>query len=139
MWQEKLGVTIEPVLIDPFIFLDELYGGNTGHIFSAGWCADYPDPQNFLDVLYHSQSQQNLSAFADANVDQLLVQARVERDVATRLSLYQEAERLIVAQAPVVFVSHGASAVLVKPRLQNYVLTPIGVTQWHKVSLNNDP
>ena len=139
MWQEKLGVTIEPLLIDPFIFLDELYGGNTGHIFSAGWCADYPDPQNFLDVLYHSQSQQNLSAFADANVDQLLVQARVERDIATRLSLYQEAERLIVAQAPVVFVSHGASAVLVKPRLQNYVLTPIGVTQWHKVSLNNDP
>lgn len=139
MWQENLGVRIEPLLIDPFIFLDELYGGNTGHIFSSGWCADYPDPQNFLDVLYHSQSQQNLSGFADANIDQLLVRARVERDIATRLSLYQEAERLIVAQAPVVFVSHGASAVLVKPRLQNYVLTPIGVTQWHKVSLNNDP
>ena len=139
MWQENLGVTIEPVLIDPFIFLDELYAGNTGHIFSSGWCADYPDPQNFLDVLYHSQSQQNLSGFADSNVDQLLVQARVERDIATRLALYQEAERLIVAQAPVVFVSHGVSAVLVKPRLQNYVLTPIGVTQWHKVSLNSDP
>jgi ABC-type transport system substrate-binding protein len=137
MWQENLGVTIQPVLIDPFIFLDEVYGGNVGNIYSSGWCADYPDPQNFLDVLYHSQSQQNLSGFADADVDQLLVQARVERNSATRLALYQEAERLIVAQAPVVFVSHGVSAVLVKPRLQNYVLTPIGVTQWHEVSLNN--
>jgi ABC-type transport system substrate-binding protein len=137
MWQENLGVTIKPVLIDPFIFLDEVYGGNVGNIYSSGWCADYPDPQNFLDVLYHSQSQQNLSGFADADVDQLLVQARVERNSATRLALYQEAERLIVAQAPVVFVSHGVSAVLVKPRLQNYVPTPIGVTQWHEVSLNN--
>lgn len=137
MWQENLGVTIEPILIDPFIFLDELYGGHTGHIFSSGWCADFPDPQNFLDVLYHSQSQQNLSGFADPDVDQLLEKARVERNSTARMALYQEAERLIVAEAPVVFVSHSVSAVLVKPRLQNYVLTPIGITQWHRVSINN--
>jgi ABC-type transport system substrate-binding protein len=139
MWQENLGVTIEPVLIEPFTFLDELYGGNVGNIFSSGWCADYPDPQNFLDVLYHSQSQQNLSGFHDAAVDDLLVQARVERDIPNRIGLYQEVERMIVAQAPVVFVSNSVSAVLVKPRLQNYVLTPIGVSQWHQVSLESDP
>jgi ABC-type transport system substrate-binding protein len=138
MWQENLGVTIEPLLIDPFNFFDELYGGNIGHIFSSGWCADYPDPQNFLDVLYHSQSPQNLGGFADPDVDQLLVQARVERDSAARLALYQEAEQQIVSQAPAVFVAHTVSAVLVKPRLQNYVLAPIGVTQWHTVSIHND-
>jgi ABC-type transport system substrate-binding protein len=48
---------------------------------------------------------------------------------------YHEIERLIVADAPVVFLSHSLSAVLVKPQLENYVLTPIGVPQWHLVSV----
>ena len=45
----------------------------------------------------------------------------------------QEIEDLSV----VVFVSHGVSTLLVKPRVQGYVLTPIGVPQWHYVSLAN--
>ncbi len=61
MWQENLGLTIEPVLIDPYTYNDQLYSGDVGHFFSSGWCADYPDPQNFLDILYHSGSVQNLS------------------------------------------------------------------------------
>ena len=59
-------------------------------------------------------------------------------DEAQRLALYQEVERRIVAQAPVVFTSHGISAVLVNPELEGYVLTPIGVPQGHRVMLRRD-
>jgi oligopeptide transport system substrate-binding protein len=133
LWQEQLGVTIEPVVLDPFTYYDELYAGNVGHIFNSGWCADYPDPQNFLDVLYHSQSQQNLGGFSDPALDALLEAARIEPDVNQRLALYADSERQIVAAAPVVFTTHDLSAVLVKPGVQNYVLTPLGVRQWHQV------
>jgi ABC-type transport system substrate-binding protein len=139
MWQDNLGVTIQPVLLDPFIYNDELYSGNIGHIYSSGWCADYPDPQNFLDILYHTGSVQNLSGFSDTAVDTLLEQARSQRDTSTRITLYQQAEQMIVQQAPVVFVSHSVSAVLVKPRLQNYELLPIGIPQWHTVSVISEP
>lgn len=135
MWQDNLGVTIEPVILDPFTYYDELYAGNSGHIFSSGWCADYPDPQNFLDILYHSQSRQNLGGYANPDVDVLLEQARIEWDTASRLGLYATIEQQIVSDAPVVFVSHNLTAVLLKPRLLNYELTPIGVPQWHHVSL----
>jgi oligopeptide transport system substrate-binding protein len=138
MWQTELDITIEPVLLEPFSYFDELFAGNKGHIFSSGWCADYPDPQNFLDILYHSQSGQNLSEYSDSAVDALLEQARVERDVATRLALYAEAERQIVTAAPVVFISHSATAVLVKPYVENYQLVPIGVPQWDRVTLNRN-
>ncbi len=76
-----------------------------------------------------------MGGFTDPLVDDLLEQARVETDVATRLGMYTEIEQLIVEYAPTVFVSHGFSAVLVKPRVQGYVLTPIGVPQWHRVTL----
>lgn len=136
LWQENLGVTIQPVVLDPYTYYDELYGGNVGHIFNSGWCADYPDPQNFLDVLYHSGSSQNVGGFSSPAIDALLEAARVEPDVNGRLQLYADAERLIVEAAPVVFTTHSLSAILVKPEVQNYVLTPMGVRQWHLAAKN---
>ncbi len=136
LWQETLGVTIQPVVVDPFIYYDELYAGNTGNFYSSGWCADYPDPQNFLDVLYYSGSQQNIGRYVNLQVDALLEQARIERDVPTRLAQYAEIERRIVADAPVVFVSHALQAALVSPDLDGYVLTPLGVRQWHRVGVD---
>lgn len=135
LWQETLGVAIAPVVLEPFTYYDALFAGNVGNFFSSGWCADYPDPQNFLDVLYHSGSRQNIGGFSHAETDRLLESARVEPDTAVRLAAYQAAERLIVQEAPVVFMSHSTTAVLVKPWLQGYVLTPMGVAQWQHVSI----
>jgi len=136
MWQETLGITIEPVLLDPYLFLDELYSGNTGDIFVSGWCADYPDPENFLDLLFHSASQQNLVAYNNPDVDALLEEARIKPDVTARMEQYGEIEQLIVDDAPSVFLIHSLAAELVKPYVENYQWTPIGVAQWHQVSLD---
>ncbi|NKQ36640.1 MAG: peptide ABC transporter substrate-binding protein [Chloroflexi bacterium] len=138
MWQENLGVTIKPEVIDPYQYYDELYSGNVGHFFGSGWCADYPDPQNFLDILYHSGSTQNIGGYSNPKVDAMLEAARVERDTERRMALYAEIEDRIVAGAPVVFVSHGLTAVLVSPDLAGYVLTPFGVRQWHRVGVNRN-
>lgn len=135
MWQENLGISVDPVLINPFTYLDELYAGNTGNIFVSGWCADYPDPENFLDVLFHSGSAQNLSGYDNPIVDDLLLEARSETNVDQRMTQYNQIEQLIVNDAPVIFLSHGMSAVLVKPYLHNYAETPIGVSQWHLVEI----
>ena len=135
MWQENLGVAVQPQILDPFVYNEELYSGNVGHIFSSGWCADYPDPQNFLDVLFHSGSPQNLGGFADPQIDALLVEARAMPDPAARLAAYSHIEEQLIRQAPAVFVAHSLSAVLVSPDVQGYELTPIGVPQWHRLSL----
>ena len=135
MWQDTLGITIEPVLLDPYLYLDELYSGNTGNIFSSGWCADYPDPENFLDVLYHSDSPQNLIAYSNPELDSLLEAARVEPDAAVRMAQYGEIERLIVQDSPAIFLVHSLSAELMKPRVKNYHWTPIGVAQWQNIYL----
>jgi len=137
MWQENLGVTVQTQLLDPFIYNEELYAGNVGHLYSSGWCADYPDPQNFLDVLFHSRSAQNLGGFGQEQIDALLEEARTVSDPAQRMALYAEIEQRIIDQAPAVFVAHSLSAVLVKPYIVGYELTPIGVPQWHTISLEH--
>lgn len=132
-WRENLGVEVTPSLVDPVIYANAL-AENAGNLYTYGWCADYPDPENFLDVLFHSGSAQNVGRFSDAAVDALLEQARSQPDSAARLALYAQAEQQIVAAAPAIFISHPLAAVLVKPAIQGYVLTPIGVPQWHRLS-----
>jgi oligopeptide transport system substrate-binding protein len=127
MWQQNLGVTITVENLDPNKAQDELHAGHHGQIFSGGWCADYPDPENFADVLFHTGAEQNLGHYSNPQVDQLLEQARVEQDVNQRMQLYQQAEQLIVDDAAVLFTTHSLSFVLVKPYIKGYVLTPIDV------------
>jgi oligopeptide transport system substrate-binding protein len=127
MWQQSLGVTITIENIEPNIYIEELYAGHHGQMFATGWCADYPDPENFADVLFHSESKMNNGGYANPELDALLEQARVEPDVTQRIALYQQAERILVQDAPVLFMTHSLSYVLVKPYVKGYTLTPIDI------------
>lgn len=127
MWEQNLGVKIKIENIEYNYYYQQLYSGNHGQIFSGGWCADYPDPENFADVLFHSGSTQNIGGYANPELDALLEAARIERDVTTRIAMYQQAEQLIVDNAPVLFTTHSLSYELVKPYVKGFVFTPISI------------
>jgi oligopeptide transport system substrate-binding protein len=127
MWSQNLGITITVENLEPDKYYDLTHAGYHGQLFDGGWCADYPDPENFTDALFHTGAQQNQSHYSNPQVDALLEQARTERDVTQRMKLYQQAEQLIVDDAAVLFTTHGLAHVLVKPYLQSYVLSPISI------------
>jgi len=127
MWQQTLGVQVTVENLEPNYYYDQIYTGQHGQIFGGGWCADYPDPENFADVLFYSQSLQNTGGYANPNLDGLLEQARVEQDINKRIELYQQAEQIIVNDAPVLFTTHSLSYLLIKPYVKGYVFTPIDV------------
>ncbi len=127
MWEQNLGVKITIENIEPDKYLDRVYSGQHGQIFSSGWCADYPDPENFADVLFHSGAQQNLGNYNNPALDALLNQGRTEQDVTKRIQLYQQAEQIILQDAPALFISHPVSYMLVKPYVKGFVLTPIDI------------
>jgi oligopeptide transport system substrate-binding protein len=127
MWEQNLGVTITVENLEPNKFTDMVYAGKHGQIFSSGWCADYPDPENFADALFHTGADQNRGNYSNPELDALLEQARVEQDVAKRIQLYQQAEQIIVNDAPALFTTHSLSYLLVKPYVSGYVLTPITI------------
>ena len=127
MWQKNLGVTITVENIEPNFYYDQIYAGNHGQLFQGGWCADYPDPENFADVLFHTGSNQNSGGYSNPALDALLEQARVEQDVTKRIALYQQAEQMLVDDAPVLFTTHSLSYQLVKPYIKGYVFTPIDI------------
>jgi len=122
-----LGVSVTVENLEPNYYYDRIYSGEHGQLFGGGWCADYPDPENFADVLFYSASPQNTGRYANPTLDALLEAARVEKDVSKRIAMYQQAEQIIVNDAPVLFTAHSLSYVLVKPYVKGYVFTPISV------------
>ncbi len=127
MWQQNLGVTITVENLEPNFYLDQVHAGNYGQLLGSGWCADYPDPENFADVLFHTASPQNTGKYSNPALDALLERARVEQDVSKRIALYQQAEQMIVDDAAVIFLTHSLTYKLVRPYVKGYVFTPIDI------------
>ena len=104
-------------------------------MFILGWIADYPDPHNFLDTLFYTGSENNAFEYSNPSLDALLDQAAIEQDEAVRLSMYQQAEQLIVDEAPCLPLWFGINYILVKPYVMGYELNPLGVPDLSKVYL----
>jgi oligopeptide transport system substrate-binding protein len=124
MWRENLGAAVEIELVDLDTFLDEMRRGRF-QAFQIGWVADYPDAEDFLDLLFHSESVENHTDYSNPDVDQLLEMARVEGDIDARLAMYQEIEQIIVDDAPWLPLWFGRSYFLVKPYVKGFTPAPM--------------
>jgi len=127
MWKQNLGVTITIENLEPNFYYDQIYSGNHGQLFDGGWCADYPDPENFADALFHTGANQNNGGYSNPQLDSILEAARTESDVTKRIGMYQQAEQILVDDAAALFTIHYLNYELVKPYVKGYVLTPIDI------------
>ena len=128
MWRENLGVHVEIRQTDWATYLQDLSKLRFHMFGGSSWVADYPDPENFLDGLFHTDSSNNQTGYSNPEVDRLLEQARVETDETVRYELYHLAENLILEDAPWVLLWHsGVEHVLVKPYVKDYLLTSMTV------------
>lgn len=132
-WRDSLGINIEIQQVEFATFLRDLRDYRL-QMYVIAWVADYPDPQNFLDLLFHSQSINNETRYNNAEVDRLLQEARVEQNETTRFSLYRQAEQIIINDSPVIPMWHpGEGYVLIKPRVKDYFLLPAIVPKYRYI------
>jgi len=127
MWRDNLGIDVEVQRTESDTFLQDMRSQRL-QMSQIGWVADYLDPENFLDNLFHSDSNNNHTGYSNPELDSLLERARVERNEEARFALYRRAEEMILEDAPWVSLWHpGQSYVLVKPYVHDYQPTPIVV------------
>jgi len=133
-WQENLGVEVQVRQLEPEVFSYSLKDEADG-LFFSGWIADYPDPQDFLDVLFHTGAEYNTGHYSNPNLDKLLDGAAVEQDEARRLRLYQEAEQILLDEAACLPLWFGTNYVLIKPYVSGYHLNALGIPALADVSV----
>ena len=90
-------------------------------MFLLGWVADYPDPDNFLYVLFHSGQHGppgNNTWYSNPEVDALTQKARLLPEMKDRAPLYQKAEDLILEDSPWICTYHVRNVILLKKELK---------------------
>lgn len=126
MWAEVLGVSVSVVQLEWGDYLNDINRGRH-QMYILGWSADYPDPENFLDILFRSGSEGNNSGYSNPDADALLDLAGVEQDPERRYALYREVEEIIIAEAPWIPLFHGVDYVLIKPYVKELIITSQGM------------
>ena len=133
-WRTNLGIEVTVRQLEPSAFLYAL-NKEKDQMFDGGWIADYPDPQDFVDLLFHTGAQNNTGGYSNPQLDALLDKAAIEQDPSARLKMYQNAEQIIVQDAAVLPLSFGRNYILVKPYVKGYALSPLGFPLLNKVSI----
>jgi ABC-type oligopeptide transport system substrate-binding subunit/class 3 adenylate cyclase len=114
-WGQILGLEINLVSVEWVKFWERL-DQNPPHLVMTGWGADYPDPDNMLRPLFHSNEGVFHPRWQNKQFDRLIEQAGSVLDQERRVALYQDADRILVRDEAVVMpLSYNQARMLVKP------------------------
>ena len=83
--------------------------------FHMRWSADYLDPQDFLSLMFHTNSPENRVSYSNPQFDDLCDRADGELNNAKRMALYHQAERIVVDDAPWVPIYFQRDVELIQP------------------------
>ena len=124
-WKDVLGVDIELNPVEPTTYTALTKDRETApQMYILGWCADYPDPQNWLSAYWTTGGFSERIGYANPEFDALILEADTTVDPARRAELYTEAQDLLVSGAPVAFMWNNVNSFLVKPWVKGYEPTP---------------
>ncbi|RYZ46899.1 MAG: ABC transporter substrate-binding protein, partial [Chitinophagaceae bacterium] len=99
----------------------ELTSGSRAPFFRGSWIADYPDAENYLSVFYSKNpAPPNYTRYKNPAFDALFEKAIAETNDSLRYRLYQQADQLMMQDAPVVPLWYDVAVHLVQPRVTDF-------------------
>ncbi|MGH2488955.1 MAG: ABC transporter substrate-binding protein [Candidatus Limnocylindria bacterium] len=117
-WRDLVGIDVEVVTLEVDAWFEQIGQHNHDLEWNA-WIPDYPHPQNYLEATFGcvpgDVSIGNLYGYCNPAYDELLDQAARSADSEAQLSLYLEAQRLIVDEPVGIFMAWPGGRALVAP------------------------
>lgn len=104
--------------------------------FKKSWVADYPDEDNFMSLFYSknfSPQGVNFFHFKNEKFDKLYEQALNEKNGSKKINLYQQMERIIIEESPMVPLYYDEVVRLVQFSIQNLTTNPMNLLSLKRV------
>ena len=126
MWAKTLNVKVKVENQEWKVYLKSTKEVTSGHIYRMGWCADYPDANNWLMEVFHPTKSENRVFWDNAEFGKAVEDAQKSQEPAERKKLYRRAEQILTEEqaviAPIYFYT---SPTLAKPYLK-FSSAPLG-------------
>ncbi len=107
---------------------------------SSAWIADYPDGDNFMQLLYGPNSgQSNNACYRSAEFDRRYEKSRLLPDGSERDRLYREMTRLMEVHTVWILADSRYRNVLLQPRVVGYRKHPVLHAEWLYLDLDSKP
>lgn len=114
MWAEVLGVEATLINEEFQVLLANMRDAEVTQVFRSSWLGDYNDAHTFLSVLL-ADSPANMPRYANREFDSLMLRAAEQVDLVRRRLYLEEAERIMLADHPVIPLYFFVSKHLVSP------------------------
>ncbi|WP_209327064.1 ABC transporter substrate-binding protein [Pseudoalteromonas sp. PA2MD11] len=124
----KIGVNVNIVEYEWNTFLQRV-GEHRHDSVLLGWAADTPDPDNFMSPLLSCTatfSGKNPANWCHPEFDLLLTQALDTTDLEKRKQYYNQAQRIIVQELPILPIAHGMRFQAASSDVKGINLSPFG-------------
>jgi oligopeptide transport system substrate-binding protein len=118
---KQIGVETTFISTDGKTHFAHLREGGDFDVARAGWIGDYSDPQNFLFLGLSDNKGLNYSKYNNPRFDDLVKKSDAETDLKKRAEIMLEAEKVWMADQPVIPVLFYSTMNLVSPKLKGFV------------------
>lgn len=130
---EDLGVKVAIEMTETALLRQRMLKGQAP-FFRASWIADYPDAESFLTCFYSKNaSPPNYTRFQNAAFDRLYDACLLETDAEKRYALYQAMDKILVAEAPVIFLFYDETAQFASQRISGLSRNAINLLSLKRV------
>ncbi|MDH5580430.1 MAG: ABC transporter substrate-binding protein, partial [Bdellovibrionales bacterium] len=134
-----IGVNVK-VVTNPWPQLQAKINNRQVMLFGIGWGADYPDAENFLQLLYgpNKSPGANGSGYDNPIFNRLYKSASTLQDSPERTALYEKMNRMAMEEVPVIFGMHRQNFILHNGWLKNYIASDFdwGHAKYLNVDIN---
>jgi peptide/nickel transport system substrate-binding protein len=138
---KAIGIEIELKMVSFATYLKETGKPRVAQAAFTGWHQDFPDPSNFMDILFHSRSihpenSENRSFYRNPKLDEILDRARPEIDREKRLALYAEANAILADEAPWAFLYYPVDMFAWQPYVKGFRPHPVWLNEYRNIWLD---
>jgi oligopeptide transport system substrate-binding protein len=140
MLKRNLGIEVRVENQEWKVYLKSTAQPDAPHLFRFGWCADYPDANNWLLEVFHPTKSLNRIRWQNAEYAELTEKAMGSTNPSERLKLYRRAEQILnEEQAAIIPLYFYTANYLVHPRVKNWFHMALGGQQIRNWRLEGSP
>ncbi len=116
----EIGIPVQVETSQRSLLL-EIMSNSRAPFFRGSWIADYPDAENYLSVFYsRNPAPPNYTRYKNPAFDALFEKALTEDNDSLRYRIYQQADQLMINDAPIVPLWYDKVVRLVQPHVKGF-------------------